>query len=103
MSEFDERKLQHLPTCWSCKHYYVDSGDGEHGYCLLGLSKEEKDHVDDQFSAIAWDKTTYELLELPEDGSWYESPRGITPDGSCQFWERPKYEPEEEQDEQGTV
>ena len=99
MGQFEERELKYLHTCWGCKHYCVDTNGEDEGYCLLGLSKEEKDHIWESFMEFNWDDKTYELLKMPVNGDYYDSLRMVEPETVCQFWERPKYEPEEEQDE----
>ena len=93
MGKFEERELKYQHICWTCKHYVSDDDDEDHAYCLLDLSKEEKQHVYDSFWNT-WDDKTFELLKIDGNGDWYDSGRRIEPDCVCQFWELNKWEDE---------
>lgn len=90
MSDFDKRKVELQPTCFTCEHSCAlgDMDEDDCFYCMLGLSTQDRDHVKDiVWGGYEYDESFRETMKLgkPSEGYW-DSPRLVKLDNVCQFY-----------------
>lgn len=91
MGQFEEREVRSQPTCNKCAHYLDEVDEDYGGYCLLGISQEDRDYIlenIDKYEEDIPDKV-YDLLMFYMHGcwDWCESARRVDCDDCCQFFD----------------
>lgn len=95
MGNYEERKIETSPSCYTCQHCLdlLDSWEEQYtfGYCMLDVPQEDIEHVkrikdEDE----KWDVRFCEIMKIkPGDFVDVEdSPRCTEPNDVCQFYEK---------------
>ena len=91
MGKFEERNLKTVSLrriCEHCVHYVADIDEDDCGYCLLDLTEDDKEYLEDHTLDNTCPKRVCEILQIPEDtDDWLSSPRLVKYNNVCQFFD----------------